>query len=334
MIGQAHFPQYRPRRLRRSSRLRRLVQETALGLEKLVAPLFIKVVSSRREPIPSMPGVFRLNIAEAAKEAEALSKLGVGAVLLFGIPAKKDLEGSAAYAADGVIPQAVKAIKRSAPGIAVITDVCLCEYTSQGHCGILKGKEVDNDATISLLSEIAISYAKAGADLVAPSAMMDGQVGGIRKALDREGLTDLPIMSYSAKYASALYGPFREAAESMPRFGDRSAYQMDPANVEEALREVAIDIEEGADIVMVKPASLYLDVLRQIKETFHWPTACYQVSGEYSLIKAAALRGWVDERRLVMESHTAMIRSGADLIITYYAKEIARWLKERRSRIR
>lgn len=329
------FPNVRLRRLRRTPALRRLIQETSLESGKLIAPLFVTLGPKRADPIPSMPGIFRHSISDAAAQARSFLKLGIGGVLLFGIPTKKDLQGTGAYAANGVIQQAVKAIKRSVPTLVVMTDVCLCEYTAHGHCGVLKtGREsrtrsfeVDNDATLPILAQIAVSHAKAGADMVAPSAMMDGQVGAIRNALDREGFDQLPIMSYSAKYASSLYGPFREAVESTPKFGDRRGYQMDPPNVEEALREAALDIQEGTDLIMVKPALPYLDVLRAVKQTFHWPTAAYQVSGEYSLIKAAAAKGWVDEKRLVLEIATSIRRAGADLIITYYAKEIAHWLR-------
>ncbi len=340
MTIQANFPGYRPRRLRRTPALRRLIQETALSPGQLVAPIFVTLQSKKRVEVPSMPGVFRLPIPEVVKEVKELAKRRIGGLLLFGIPPHKDTQASGAYAPNGVIQQAVKAIKQVVPELVVMTDVCLCEYTAHGHCGILmKGAglktwhpshpSVDNDATLTVLGQIAVSHAKAGADLVAPSAMMDGQVKAIRTALDQAGFSQVPIMSYSAKYASALYGPFREAVESTPSFGDRRGYQMDPPNREEALREVALDIQEGADLVMVKPASLYLDVLRAIQETFHWPTAAYQVSGEYALIKAAALKGWVEEKRLVLESVTAIRRAGADLIITYYAKELAKWLKER-----
>ncbi len=323
------FPEYRPRRLRRTPALRRLIEETTLDPAKIVAPLFVTLGSTRRRPIPSMPGVSRLSIPASVSEVKQLSKLGIGSVLLFGIPAHKDAQGSGAYAPNGVIQQTAQAIKRTVPEMIVMTDVCLCEYTAHGHCGIIRNRRVDNDATLPLLGQIAVSQAKAGADVVAPSAMMDGQVQAIRSALDAAGFTDVAVMSYSAKYASALYGPFREAVESAPSFGDRRGYQMDPSNAEEALREVALDIQEGADIVMVKPASLYLDVIKTVKRRFHWPTAAYQVSGEYSLIKAAAAKGWVDEERLVLELATAIRRAGADLIITYYAKELAQWLKKR-----
>ena len=321
------FPVQRPRRLRENPALRRLVREGDWGPQKLVAPLFISAKKGK-QPIPSMPGLHRFGVAEAAAEAKKLEGLGIGGVLLFGIPASKDAQGSQAFAAGGVVQQAVHAIKKAAPGLAVITDVCLCEYTSHGHCGILRGKSVDNDATLPVLAEIAVSHVRAGADLVAPSAMMDGQVAAIRRGLDKAGFAQAPILSYSAKFASALYGPFREAAGSAPKEGDRRGYQMDPPNGEEALRETALDIQEGADIVMVKPAQVCLDLLRQIKGKFHWPTAAYQVSGEYALVKAAAAKGWVDEKRLALEFAAAIRRAGADILITYHAKELAEWMQK------
>ncbi|MBI3323289.1 MAG: porphobilinogen synthase [Candidatus Omnitrophica bacterium] len=323
----AGFPRYRPRRLRQHPGLRRLIAETALDAGRIVAPLFVSAGVKKRSPVASMPGVERLSVAETVAEAKQIAKLGLGGILIFGIPAKKDPYGKGAYAADGIVQQAVNAVKRAVPGLVVMTDVCLCEYTTHGHCGVTRGQAVDNDATLRLLAETAVSQAKAGADLVAPSAMMDGQVAAIRRALDDNGLERVPIMGYSAKYASALYGPFRDAAQSTPQSGDRRGYQMDPANAEEALREVALDIEEGADIVMVKPAITSLDVIRAVKRKFRWPTAAYQVSGEYSLVKAAAARGWVDERRVVLEMATAIRRAGADILITYHAKEIAGWLE-------
>ena len=322
------YPASQPRRMRENPALRHLIQETRLSPGQLVAPLFVTAGNRRRELIPSMPGVFRHSIPEAAAQARELAGRKLGGVLLFGIPAKKDPSGREAFDPRGVVQRAVRAIKKQAPGLAVMTDVCLCEYTTHGHCGLVKEGRVDNAATLPVLARIAVSHARAGADLVAPSAMMDGQVGAIRQALDEAGFSGLPIMSYSAKYASALYGPFREAVESAPKFGDRRGYQLDPANGEEALREVGLDIQEGADIVMVKPALPCLDVLKRVKETFHWPTAAYQVSGEYALIKAAAEKGWVDEERLVQELAVAMKRSGADLIITYFAKEIADGLRD------
>ena len=343
----AKFPAYRLRRLRGSPRLRGLVAETRLDPGKLVAPLFVDAKIRRKTAIASMPGVFRFSLEEVAGEAKTLAGLGVGAVLLFGIPPAKDSKGSGAFARDGIVQRAVGRIKKAAPGLVVMTDVCLCEYTSHGHCGVLgtvpdgdvlrrrvspRGLSpyVDNDATLAILAKIALSQARAGADLVAPSAMMDGQVAAIRKALDGAGFAQVPIMSYSAKYASGLYGPFREAAASTPQFGDRRGYQMDPANVEEALREVALDIQEGADIVMVKPALAYLDVLSAVKRRFSWPTAAFAVSGEYSLIKAAAGKGWIDEKRAVLELATAVRRAGADLLISYHAKELAQWFQLRK----
>ncbi len=325
----ARFPNYRPRRLREHPLLRRLVQETQLSAGLLAAPLFV-TESVRRQPIASMPGVERLPIREAVREARELAELGMGGVLLFGIPEKKDAQAAGAAAAGGIVQKAVSAIKKAAPRLAVITDVCLCEYTNHGHCGLLVNGRVDNDATLPLLAKTAVSHAQAGADLVAPSAMMDGQVAAIRRRLDENGFSKTAILSYSAKFASGLYGPFRDAAKSTPKFGDRRGYQMDPANAEEALREVALDIQEGADIVMVKPALGYLDVLRRIKEAFHWPTAAYQVSGEYAMIKAAAERGWIDEDRVILEMATAMRRAGADLLITYYAKQTAKILLKRK----
>ncbi len=335
MTGTPSYPVYRPRRLRENPSLRRLVREGTWGPEKLVAPLFVSNKKGK-QAIPSMPGLFRLGIAEAAAEAKRLAELGIGGLLLFGIPVSKEAQGNSAFAAGGVVQQAVHAIKKAAPGIAVITDVCLCEYTSHGHCGVLaKGARsktwhlsVDNDATLPVLAEIAVSHVRAGADMVAPSAMMDGQVAAIRRGLDEAGFAQAPVLSYSAKFASALYGPFRDAAGSVPQFGDRRGYQMDPPNAEEALRETALDIQEGADIVMVKPALVCLDLLRAIKEKFHWPTAAYQVSGEYSLVKAAAAKGWVDEKRLVLEFAAAIHRAGADILITYHAKELAGWLQK------
>ena len=336
MTGFSSYPAYRPRRLRENLLLRRLVREGTWGPEKLVAPMFVSAKKGK-QAIPSMPGLFHLGIAEAAAEAKRLAELGIGGLLLFGIPASKDAQGTQAHAAGGVVQQAVHAIKKGAPGIAVITDVCLCEYTSHGHCGVLgtvprrsRGLSLsaDNDATLPLLAEIAVSHVRAGADMVAPSAMMDGQVAAIRRGLDKAGFAQAPVLSYSAKFASALYGPFRDAAGSAPRFGDRRGYQLDPPNAEEALRETALDIQEGADIVMVKPALVCLDLLRAIKEKFHWPTAAYQVSGEYALVKAAAAKGWVEEKQLVLEFAAAIRRAGADILITYHAKELAGWLQK------
>jgi porphobilinogen synthase len=317
----------RSRRLRRSSGIRSFVRETRLSADQFLYPLFVTTGSAIRREVPSMPGVYQLSVDEVVRETEAARAEGVPGVLLFGLPSKKDDIGSAAHDPDAPVQNAVRAIKRSSPNTVVVTDVCLCEYTSHGHCGVLDGDEVMNDATVEQLVRAAVSHAAAGADIVAPSDMMDGRVGAIRKALDDRGFEGVAIMSYAAKYCSAFYGPFRDAADSTPQFGDRRTHQMDPANAEEALREVEQDIDEGADIVMVKPAMPYLDVLRRVKDTFGHPTAAYQVSGEYSMIKAAAARGWLDEPRVMMESLTAIARAGADIIITYYARDAARALR-------
>jgi porphobilinogen synthase len=314
------------RRLRRTKALRDLVRETELLPRHLVQPLFVVAGEGVRDPVESMPGVDRLSINELVAEASELLAVGVDAVLLFGIPAAKDESGSGAYDEEGVVQLAVRALKEAHPELTVITDVCLCEYTSHGHCGFVRDGEVDNDITIELLAKTAISHADAGADAVAPSDMMDGRVGAIRHQLDEEGHPNTPIIAYSAKYASAFYGPFREAADSTPEFGDRRGYQMDPANAREALREVELDISEGADMVMVKPAMPYLDVIRAVRDHARLPVAAYQVSGEYSMLRAAAERGWLDERSAVLESLTAIRRAGADVIFTYYAKEAAGWL--------
>ena len=322
------FPGTRLRRLRRTPALRELVRETELSPSDLVQPLFVVAGESLREPVESMPGVERFSINELVAEASELRAVGVGAVLLFGIPSVKDESGSGAFDNEGVIQMAVRALKESHPELTVITDVCLCEYTSHGQCGFVRegGEEVDNDITVELLARTAISHAEAGADAVAPSDMMDGRIGAIRHQLDEEGHSETPIIAYSAKYASAFYGPFREAAESTPQFGDRRGYQMDPANAREALREVRLDIEEGADMVMIKPALPYLDVIRTVRDQTEVPIAAYQVSGEYSMLKAAAANGWLDERAAALESLTAIRRAGADVIFTYYAKEAAAWL--------
>jgi len=322
------FPGTRLRRLRRTPALRELVRETELSPSDLVQPLFVVAGESLREPVESMPGVERFSINELVAEASELRAVGVGAVLLFGIPSVKDESGSGAFDNEGVIQMAVRALKESHPELTVITDVCLCEYTSHGQCGFVRegGEEVDNDITVELLARTAISHAEAGADAVAPSDMMDGRIGAIRHQLDEEGHSETPIIAYSAKYASAFYGPFREAAESTPQFGDRRGYQMDPANSREALREVRLDIEEGADMVMIKPALPYLDVIRTVRDQTEVPIAAYQVSGEYSMLKAAAANGWLDERAAALESLTAIRRAGADVIFTYYAKEAAAWL--------
>jgi len=319
------FPDYRPRRLRYNESLRTLIRETQLSISDLIQPLFVRPGRGIREPILSMPGNYRFSVDELIKEIKEIKDRGILAIILFGIPEKKDRLGTDAYAKDGIIQRAVREIKEKVPDIIVITDVCLCEYTDHGHCGIIKGGEVDNDATLPILGEIAVSQVQAGADIVAPSGMMDGGVMAIRKALDAAGLTHIPIMAYSAKYASAFYGPFRDAAESAPMFGDRRGYQMDPANAEEAIREVELDLAEGADIVMVKPALPYLDVIYRVKKAINRPLAAYNVSGEFSMIKAAIERGWLDEK-VILEVLTAIKRAGADLILTYFAKEVAAWL--------
>ena len=326
------FPIYRPRRLRQNPKLRALVRETELSVSHLVLPLFVREGSRLRKPIRSMPGQFQLSVDELVKEAERTARLGVPAVVLFGIPDKKDEKASGAYAPNGIVPKAVRALKKELPDLIVIGDVCLCEYMSHGHCGIVrksgKNYRIDNDTTLDLLAKSACAYAQAGADIVAPSDMMDGRVAAIRAALDKTGFSDTPIMSYAAKFASSYYGPFREAAESPPQFGDRRTYQMDYANTEEALREVALDIEEGADIVMVKPALGYQDLIWRVKEKFRYPVACYNVSGEYAMVKAAAQNGWLDEKQVVLEMLTGFRRAGADIILTYWAQQAARWLAE------
>ena len=313
----------RPRRLRRSAAIRGMVRETRLSREMLIYPLFVCTGEGQRREVGSMPGVFQLSVDEAVKEAEATRAAGVPGVLLFGLPAEKDEAGEAAYDPEGPVQSAIRAIKKGIPDLLVITDVCLCEYTSHGHCGLLDGETILNDATVEQLARAALSHAAAGADVVAPSDMMDGRVGRIRAVLDDGGFTETVIMSYAAKYCSAYYGPFREAADSAPAFGDRRSHQMDPANVEEALREVELDLEEGADIVMVKPAVPYLDVIARVKTEFGVPVAAYHVSGEYSMLKAASRNGWIDEERAMMETLTSIHRAGADIIITYYAREAA-----------
>jgi porphobilinogen synthase len=320
------FPEYRPRRIRRTENMRRLVRETRLSVDQFVYPLFIQEGTGIRAEIGSMPGQYRLSVDRLGPVVEELVKARVPAVLLFGIPAAKDAIASEAVRADGVVPRAVKEIKRLAPPLVVMTDVCACEYTSHGHCGIVQDGDVDNDATLELLGEMALAHAQAGADVVAPSDMMDGRVGFIREALDEAELEHIAIMAYSAKYASAFYGPFREAADSAPQFGDRRSYQMDPPNSREALREVTLDISEGADIVMVKPALAYLDVLSRVRDEIDHPLAAYNVSGEYSMLKAAAQRGWIDENRAILETLTGIRRAGADIIITYHAIEASRLL--------
>ncbi len=320
------FPEYRPRRLRRNEPLRRMVRETRLSTDNLIMPLFVVPGHNVVNPVRSMPGIAQLSVDRAAEECKAIHDLGIPAVILFGIPERKDAAGSGAYAADGIVQRALQAIKAAVPDLVLITDVCLCEYTDHGHCGVVVEGDVDNDSTLDLLAKEALSHARAGADMVAPSDMMDGRVSAIRDRLDEEGFDHVPIMAYAAKFSSGFYGPFREAAESAPQFGDRRTYQMDPPNALEALREVELDIEEGADIVMVKPALAYLDVIWRVKETFGYPVAAYSVSGEYAMLKAAAGNGWLDEERVMMEALVAMRRAGADMILTYSAKDAARRL--------
>lgn len=345
------FPEQRPRRLRMKKGVRRLVAETRLSADCFVMPLFVRPGKNLRSPIPSMPGQFQLSPDELLAECREIATLGLGGVILFGIPDRKDELASQAYADDSVVPESVRLLKSELPDLTVITDVCLCEYMSHGHCGVFSKQKsgfriqesgdkrqklqdaghyyyIDNDATLELLAKTALAHARAGADIVAPSDMMDGRVGAIRSALDKNGFRDIPIMSYSAKYASAFYSPFRDAAESPPLFGDRRSYQMDPANAEEALREVALDIDEGADIVMIKPALAYGDIIRRVKDTFHLPVATYNVSGEYSMVKAAVERGWLPEREVVIEMLSSLKRAGADIVITYWAKDAAVWLRE------
>ncbi|HAM55788.1 MAG: delta-aminolevulinic acid dehydratase [Candidatus Rokubacteria bacterium GWC2_70_24] len=324
------YPFYRPRRLRKSALLRKMVRETVLRTDDLVLPLFAVHGRGVREPISSMPGQARLSIDELLRECKDAASMGIPAVLLFGLPQEKDPRGSEAYAEDGIIQQAVRAVKETIPDLLVITDVCLCEYTSHGHCGIVEDGRVRNDPTVDLIARTAVSHAEAGADMVAPSDMMDGRVGAIRESLDEAGYEETPIMAYSAKYASAFYGPFREAAGSTPQFGDRRAYQMDPANGLEAMREVALDVDEGADIVMVKPALPYLDIISRVKSDFGLPVAAYSVSGEYAMIRAAGQLGWLDEERTIMEALTSIRRAGADIIITYFAKDAARLIEQGR----
>ena len=323
---------HRPRRLRSTDKMRQLVQETRLDVQQLIYPLFISEKISGRSEIPSMPGVEQLSIQSLQDECRTIAQLGINAILLFGIPDQKDENASQAYADNGIVQQAVRTIKQATPDLLVITDVCLCEYTSHGHCGVVAkdGRQyrVPNDASVELLVKTAISHAEAGADIVAPSDMMDGRVGAIRTALDSQGYTDVALMSYASKFCSAFYGPFRDAAESAPQFGDRRTYQMDPANALEALREVALDVEEGADLLIVKPGLPYLDILWRVKERFELPTAVYNVSGEYAMVKAAARMGWIEEKRAVMEMMIGFRRAGADMIITYWAKDLAVWLKE------
>jgi porphobilinogen synthase len=321
------FPDYRPRRMRRNENFRALIRETQLAPDQFVYPLFVVPGKKVRKEIPSMPGCFQLSLDQLKAELKEIKEVGLKAVLLFGIPEKKDEIASRAYAKDGIVQRAIAEIKSLDKDLLVITDVCLCEYTSHGHCGFVSGGEIDNDATLEILGRVALSHARAGADMVAPSDMMDGRVAEIRETLDEDGLEHISIMSYAVKYASSFYGPFREAAECAPQFGDRRSYQMDPANSREALREATLDMEEGADILMVKPALPYLDIISRLREEFDHPIAAYQVSGEYAMVKAAAKMGWLDEERVMMECLLSIRRAGADIIITYYAKEAARLLR-------
>jgi porphobilinogen synthase len=322
---------YRPRRLRESPLMRKMVRETVLRTDDLMYPLFTVHGRGIREPIASMPGQFRLSIDELLKECKDAASMGIPAVLLFGIPRDKDARGSEAYAEDGIIQQAVRAVKETIPDLLVVTDVCLCEYTSHGHCGVVEDGRIKNDPSLELIARTALSHVEAGADVVAPSDMMDGRVAAIREALDESAYQETPIMAYSAKYASAFYGPFRDAAGSTPQFGDRRTYQMDPANGVEALREVALDVDEGADIVMVKPALAYLDIVSRVKAEFGLPVAAYSVSGEYAMIRAAGQLGWIDEERVMMEALTGIRRAGADIVITYFAKDAARVIEQGRA---
>lgn len=321
------FPLERPRRLRQSAALRSMVRETHLRAEDLIYPVFVTEGERVRREIPSMPGQFNLSIDELLRDLQDVVRLGIPAIILFGLPAHKDAGGSSAFDEHGIVQRAVRAVKQEYPDLLAITDVCLCEYTDHGHCGILHGNKVANDETLLILGRVALSHARAGADMVAPSDMMDGRIAAIRSALDADGYSGVPIMAYSVKYASAFYGPFREAAQSAPQFGDRRGYQMDPANAREALREARLDLAEGADIIMVKPALAYLDIIRALRPEIDVPMAAYNVSGEYAMVKAAARAGWIDERSVVLESLTGMKRAGADLILTYHARDVARWLR-------
>ena len=321
------FPDYRPRRMRQTEAFRRLIRETRLHVDNLILPLFAIEGKDVKNPIPSMPGHFQFSINHLVKAADQAHRLGIGAVILFGIPKHKDALGTQAYAKDGIVQKAVRAIKDKIPDLMVITDVCLCEYTDHGHCGVVDGQKIDNDASLDLLARTALSHAKSGADMVAPSDMMDGRVTEIRNALDEAQFDHVPIMSYAAKYCSSFYGPFREAAGSAPQFGDRRAYQMDPANAREAIREVSMDVEEGADIIMIKPALPYLDIISRIKDEFDLPLAAYNVSGEYAMIKAAAEKGWINGPQVMMETLVAIKRAGADMIVTYFAVEAAEALR-------
>ncbi|MCF8010010.1 MAG: porphobilinogen synthase [Clostridiales bacterium] len=318
----------RMRRLRKSSVLRNLLRENKLQVEDLIFPVFVTTGSEIKKPVKSMPGIYNYSLDVLLKELKTVQNLGIHGIILFGIPENKDAYASEAYAENGIIQKAAAAIKENYPGLLVITDVCLCEYTDHGHCGLIKDKNILNDETLTILQKIAVSHARSGADIVAPSDMMDGRVAAIRKALDREYYTDIPIMAYSAKYASAFYGPFREAADSTPQFGDRKTYQMDPPNSREAIREIELDINEGADIVMIKPSIAYMDIISRSREYFDHPLAAYNVSGEYSMIKAASAQGWIDEKAVVLESLTGLKRAGADIIISYHAVDAAQWLQE------
>ncbi|HIP39714.1 MAG TPA: porphobilinogen synthase [Desulfocapsa sulfexigens] len=322
------FPEYRPRRLRKNESMRALIRETQLSPAQFVYPVFIAPGKNKREEISSMPGVFRLSVDQLKKEAEECMKLGVNSMILFGLPKEKDAMGTGAHAKDGIIQRGIRELKNKAPELTVITDVCLCEYTDHGHCGCLIGDTVDNDATLEILAKTALSHAQAGADMVAPSDMMDGRVAEIRAALDENNFDMIPIMSYAVKYASAFYGPFRDAADCAPQFGDRKSYQMDPANAREALREATLDVDEGADILMVKPAVAYLDIISRLKDEFDLPIAAYHVSGEYAMIKAAAEKGWIDGDKVMAETLLSIKRAGADIILTYFAKDMARLLQQ------
>jgi len=321
-------PYFRPRRLRANENIRRMIRETRLSVDNFIFPLFVTEGKGIKNPITSMPGNFQMSVDELIKEVKEVRDLGVPAIILFGIPAEKDALGSDAMSDEGIIQRTIREVKDNVPDMYVISDVCFCEYTDHGHCGPVVEGDVDNDATLELLVKQVITHAKAGVDMVAPSGMMDGMIGAIREGLDENGYSGIPVMSYAAKYASAFYGPFRDAAESAPQFGDRRSYQMDPSNAIEALKEVALDIEEGADIIMVKPAMSYLDVIHRVKESIDLPVAAYNVSGEFSMIKAASQLGWVDEKRIALEMLTSIKRAGADLILTYYAKDAARWLND------
>ena len=326
------FPDIRMRRLRRTPTLRRMVRQTSLGVDDLIAPLFVRPGTGVEQPVASMPGVAQMSVDRIVEECKLIESLGIPAVILFGIPENKDAVGSDTWSDEGIVQQALRAIRETCRELVLITDVCFCEYTSHGHCGVIGTrhdgtKELDNDASLENLAKQVVSHAKHGADIVAPSCMLDGMVLAIREGLDDSGFNDVPILSYAAKFASGFYGPFRDVAESAPEFGDRAGYQMDPANADEALREVALDLEEGADLIMVKPAINYLDIIWRVKEEFGVPTAAYHVSGEFAMLKAAAANGWLDERRCAIEATTAIKRAGADLILTYYAKDLAKWLR-------